>query len=468
LTWEPQVLADDWRCAVTRLGERAVVLGASMAGLHAARALADFYDTVTVVERDTLPTEPAQRRGVPQGRHVHALLRAGSQMSDQLFPGLLDELVAAGATVLDEGDLSRASFIFGGHELNRSGKFTDPRAATQYIASRPFLEAHVRRRLSAIANVAVLDGHEVVELVTGQPARVTGARVVQRGSGQARVLTADLIIDAMGRGARTPAYLEGLGYGRPREERISVQVSYASQLLRIPSGTLAEKLILVGAVPGRPTGGALLRQENDTWLVTLAGLAGHQPPIDPPGMMAFAKEFAPEPMLAAMRAGEPLGDVAAYRYPSSQWRRYDKMRRFPTGLLVVGDALCSFNPVYGQGMTVAVLEAALLRECLADGDDDLRRRFFRAAAKPIGAAWRMAVAADLAIPEVAGRRSMAAKLMARYNDCVLKAAESDVTVAEQFLAVSNLVDPPIRLLHPAVTTRVAIANVRRPRRPASR
>jgi 2-polyprenyl-6-methoxyphenol hydroxylase-like FAD-dependent oxidoreductase len=185
-------------------------------------------------------------------------------------------------------------------------------------------------------------------------------------------------------------------------------------------------------------------------------------------MMAFAKEFAPEPMLAAMRAGEPLGDVAAYRYPSSQWRRYDKMRRFPAGLLVVGDALCSFNPVYGQGMTVAVLEAGVLRECLADGDDDLSRRFFRAAAKPIGAAWRMAVAADLAIPEVSGRRSMAAKLMARYNDCVLKAAESDVTVAEQFLAVSNLVDPPIRLLHPAVTTRVAIANVRRPRRPASR
>jgi 2-polyprenyl-6-methoxyphenol hydroxylase-like FAD-dependent oxidoreductase len=449
---------------VTNIGDRAVVLGGSMAGLQAARVLADFYTTVTVVERDPLPHDPEQRRGVPQGRHVHALLRGGSQALGQLFPGLLDELVVAGATVLDEGDLSHACFIFGGHGLDRSGKFTDPLSALQYIASRPFLEAHVRRRLRAIANVTILDGHDVVELMAAEPDRVTGARVVNRDSGGELVLNADLVIDAMGRGARTPAFLDDLGYGRPVEDRVVEHVAYASQPLRVPPGTLTEKLILVGTVPERPTGGALLRCEDDTWIVTLAGLVGREPPVDRAGMLAFAEEFAPAPMMAALRAGEPLSEVSRYRYPSSQWRRYDKMRRFPHGLLVFGDALCSFNPAYGQGMTVAALEAAVLRDCLRRGDRDLSRRFFRAAAKPIGTAWRLALAADLTVPEVEGRRSVSMRLMNWYTDRVLTAAESDTVVAERFLGVMNLVDAPASLLHPAVMLRVATAKRRRQKR----
>ena len=300
---------------MTKLGERAVVMGASMAGLAAARVLADFYGTVTVVERDRLPQDPAQRRGVPQGRHIHALLRGGSQVLGQLFPGLLDELVAAGATVLDEGDLSRACFSFGGHELDRSGKFTDPLAALHYIASRPFLEAHVRRRLRGIANVTILDGHDVVELIAAEPDRVTGARVDNRDNGDVYVLNADLVIDAMGRGARTPAFLDGLGYGRPVEERVGVQVAYASELLHVPLGTLTEKLILVSPVPRRLTGGSLVSYENDTWMFSLGGMMGIEPPVDWSEMIAFAEEFAPPPMLAALRAAEPLGKIARYRYP---------------------------------------------------------------------------------------------------------------------------------------------------------
>ncbi|HET9874467.1 MAG TPA: 2-polyprenyl-6-methoxyphenol hydroxylase-like oxidoreductase [Mycobacterium sp.] len=444
-----------WKVDMGQLGEHAVVLGASMGGLLAARVLADFYEAVTLVERDELPENPTQRRGVPQGRHVHGLLSSGSDVLGQLFPGLLDELVAAGGNVLDEGDLSRIWMRLSGHDLNRSSAFAKP--ITSYLASRPFLEAHVRQRVRSIGNVTIMDDHDVVGLIAARPDRVTGARVANRDTRHERELTADLVVDAMGRAGRTPAFLDALGYGRPMEDRIVVEMTYASQLLRVPPKTLTEKLILVGAVPQRPTGGALFACEKDTWMVTLAGLVGHEPPTDRAGMIRYAAQFAPPPMMAALEAAEPLTEVSRYRYPASLRRRYDKMYRFPEGLLVFGDAMCSFNPVYGQGMSVAALEAIALRDCLARGDRDLSRRFFRAAAKPVGAAWQLASGADLALPQAQGRRSVQTRLANRYTGWLLAAAESDPVVTEAFFRVTNLVDSPVRLLHPKIVRRVASA-----------
>ena len=432
-----------------------------MGGLLAARVLADFYDTVTVVERDELPFDPAQRRGVPQGRHVHGLLTSGSEVLGELFPGFLDDLVAAGANVL-KGDLSILSLRFGGHELVRSGEFSKP--LTGYLASRPFLETHLRRRLWAMDNVAILDGHDVMDIVAAQPDRVTGARVYNRGTGEERILGADLVVDATGRAARTPAFLESLGYDRPQEERVDVQVGYASWLLRIPQGTITEKMILVGAEPNRPTGGALFAYEHDTWMLTLIGIAGHEPPTDWADAVPFAAEFAPPALLAALRGAEPITEACHYRYPASRWRRYDKLRRFPTGLLVFGDAICSFNPVYGQGMSVAALEAIALRDCLVRGNRDLSRRFFRAAAKTVGVVWQMSAGADLALPQVEGRRSLSMRVSNWYTDRVLTAAETDVVVSEGFFRVVHLVDSPVRFLHPSFVARVVAANRRRTER----
>jgi 2-polyprenyl-6-methoxyphenol hydroxylase-like FAD-dependent oxidoreductase len=446
------------------LGERAVVLGASMGGLLAARVLADFFDTVTVVERDVLPDDPATRRGVPQGRHVHVLLARGAQILDELFPGFLNELVADGAPVWDDGELSELHLSFGGHEILRSGKIaSEPKALAIHMPSRPFLECHVRRRLQAISNVTILAGHEVVEL-TSDPTRVTGVRVVNRDGGAAeRELMADVVMDAMGRGAQTPALLESLGYGRPVEDHIVMHTTYVSQLLRIPQGTLKEMLVDIGPAPGRPTGMFLTGYENDTWMFTVFGMAGHQPPRDLAGMLSFAQEYCPAHLLAAVRAAEPIGAVAHHRMPSSQWRRYDKMPRLPDGLLVCGDAICSFNPIYGQGMTVAALDAAALRDCLRRGGTDLPRRYFRASAKPIGVAWQLAAGSDLAFPEVAGRRSRSMRVTTRLVDWALTACESDPVVVVRFFKVNGLIDPPIRLLLPAFVYRVAVVNLRRRR-----
>ena len=447
---------------MAKVGEHAVVLGASMGGLLAARVLADFFRTVTVVERDVLSDDPANRRGVPQGRHPHALLARGAQILDELFPGILNQLVADGAPVWDDGELSKLHFSFGGHRLVRSGKLPDHKAMTAYMPSRPFLECHVRRRLRAIANVTILSGHDVAELTsTADHNRVTGVRVVNREDGAEQKLTADLVMDAMGRGAHTPAFLESLGYGRPVEDHIVMHTTYISQLLRIPPGTLNEMGVIISPAPGRPTGMFLSGYENGTWMFTVFGMLGHEPPRDLAGMLSFAQEYAPAHLLAAVRAAEPLGEVARHRMPSSQWRRYDKMRRFPNGLLVCGDAICSFNPIYGQGMTVSALDAAALRDCLRRGNDDLPRRYFRATAKPIGVAWQMAASADLAFPEVEGRRSRSMRVTSRFVDWALTACESDAVVAARFFRVNGLVDPPVRLLHPEFIYRVATVNLHR-------
>ncbi len=448
-----------------QLGERAVVLGASMGGLLAARVLAEFFATVTVVDRDVLPAGPATRRGVPQGRHVHVLLARGAQILEELFPGFLRELAADGAPVWDDGELAKLHLSFGGHEMLRSGRLAgEPQALAVHMPSRPLLERQVRRRLQAMSNVTILDGHDVAELTsTADRHRVTGVQVVDRDGGAQRELAADVVMDARGRGSPTPVCLDRLGYGRPVEDHIVMHTTYVSQLLRIPPGTLTEMLVDIGPAPGRPTGMFLAGYENHTWMFTVFGMVGHEPPRDLAGMLSFAQQYCPAHLIAAVQAAKPIGAVAQHRMPSSQWRRYDKLRRLPDGLLVCGDAICSFNPIYGHGMTVAALHAAALRHCLRSGGTDLPRRYFRASAKPIGVAWQMVAGSDLTVAGVAGRRSRSMRVTTRLVDWALTACESDPVVAAGFFKVNGLIDAPIRLLHPAFVYRVAAVKLRRRR-----
>jgi 2-polyprenyl-6-methoxyphenol hydroxylase-like FAD-dependent oxidoreductase len=448
---------------MARIGNHAVVLGASMAGLLAARSLSEFFDAVTVVERDplpdALPDRAAARRGVPQGRHLHALLARGAQVLEELFPGILDELVLNGAQYMDGRDLSRMRYEVGGHMMVRTGSAT---SVTLYFATRPFLEEHVRARLRTIPNVTLLDEHDIVELTaTPDHHRVTGARFVNRRSGEDATLSADLVVDATGRAARTPTWLNHLGYDRPREDHVPVRLTYVSQSLRMAPDALHELGFVVGVVPGRPHGLGIFHCENDTWTLTVFGIAGHQPPADLTAMCEFVEDYAPAHLLAAVRAAEPIGEPTHHRQPSSRWRRYDKMRRFPEGLLVIGDAICSFNPIYGQGMTVAALEALALRDCLSRGTRGLARRFFLAAAAPVRQAWELSANPDLSLPEIDGAPPLLTRLLHAYLDRVLTAAEYDTAAFTQFVRVTSLLDPATRLLRPAIMWRAVRANHRR-------
>jgi 2-polyprenyl-6-methoxyphenol hydroxylase-like FAD-dependent oxidoreductase len=449
---------------VDRTGDgRAVVVGGGIAGLLAARVLAEHHPDVRVLDRDDLEhrDDRGGRRGVPQGRHIHALLPRGREILEELFPGLTGQLVDAGAP---SGDL------LGGARLHLSGhRFARADAdLTTVSVSRPYLEAAVRARVRDLPNVTFAPAGDVLGLTTTPDRqRITGVRVLRRADGSAEeVLDATVVVDAMGRGSRTPRWLHELGYPPPPEERIVADLGCATRHYRLAPDVLAGDWgTLQGPTRSSPRGGALARIEGDRWVVTLFGLLGDHPPTAPDGFEAFADSLTFPDLGQAIRSGAPLDDPVGLRFPASVRRRYDHLRRFPHGLLPVGDAVCSLNPIYGQGMTVAALQALALREHLGQPAGPEPRRWLRHLARIVDAPWDMVVGGDLAIPGVEGPRTAKVRMLSAYVARLHAAAARDPRLAVAFTRVMALVDPPTVLLRPRTTMRVALGGRQAAARP---
>jgi 2-polyprenyl-6-methoxyphenol hydroxylase-like FAD-dependent oxidoreductase len=433
-----------------QIGDRAVVLGASMAGLLAARVLADAYTQVTVIDRDELPETRTHRRGVPHGRHVHALMPGGQQALEDLFPGLTAELIAHGAPV---GDLlANGRWYLNGHRLRQAHS-----GLVALSPSRPVLEGHVRTRVRALPNLTFLGSCDIVGLATTPDGRrVSGVRVLRRADGAAEgVVDADLVVDATGRGSRSPVWLQALGYARPETEQVRIGLGYATRTYRLPPDALdGDRGVVQAATPQHPRSGVLLLLEGDRWMVTLGGRLGDHPPTDPDGFLEFARSLRFPDIYQTVRDAEPLDDPVGFRFPVSVRHRYERLDRFPDGLLVLGDAVCSFNPVYAQGMTVAALEALILRRHLQHGTRPQPHRFFADLARVVDVPWDIAVGGDLAFPGVQGRRTPKVRLINAYLARLHAAAAHDASLASAFLRVAGLVAPPQSLLHPGVAARV--------------
>lgn len=425
--------------------QQAIVLGGSIAGLLAAAVLSRHFAHVTLIERDPIRDEVTPRKGTPQARHGHGLLAKGYQVMTELLPGLRADLQAAGAVF---GDIAQdVRFYQGGYSLNYYA------GIEVVFVSRPMLETLIRRRVLALPNVTLRAGCAVEGLLTTPDrGQITGVMLHDRQQDQRQTLAADLVVDATGRGSPMPKWLAALGYAAPEESTIEVGVSYATRLYRRAPGDMqTQGLYALPLPPLERRGCSIFPIEGDRWMVAVSGYRGEQAPTDAAGFEAYIRTLPTPEIAQLIKRAEPLSDPVVHTFPSSRRRHYEKLARFPGQLIVMGDAACSFNPVYGQGMTVCALEAQALDQWLqAAAKRQVQpdpRRFFQMIAKVIEVPWMLTAGVD-------NQRTQPATWVEKYIDWLRQATRRDQTVSLAFLKVAQLLESPVSLFHPKIVWRV--------------
>lgn len=381
-----------------RSGGHAVVMGAGMAGLLAARVLAGRFDRVTVLDRDRLPTGPVHRAGIPQGRHLHTLLPGGLELAEGWFPGLGDELAAAGAHPMRFGRDVVVHRSEGPSYLATVSRRDPLDTGLGYLAlSRALLEHVVRNRVRALPGIELHDRAEV----HGPRMEHDAVRGVVLEHGER--VAADLVVDAAGRAGRSLGWLAALGYRPPAESVVHCDFAYASAILRPDDPDALDGGMLVvpdpaGAAPTR--GGYVTRIEGDLWLAGLAGRSGDHPPVDTAGWRAFGRTLPSRTWDDLVGTATLLEGPVLFRFPRSVRRHVERLDRFPDGLLPLGDSLCHTNPLFGHGMSSAAGQARVLEQVL---DDRARRggetagmagEYFAGVAEVVRGPWALAAGSD--------------------------------------------------------------------------
>lgn len=425
----------------------ALVLGASISGLLAARALSDTFDEVLLVERAELPATPEPRSTVPQGRHGHGLLAGGIDALERLLPGLIAELAACGCQSGD--NLRDVSWIFGGKRL-AIGNAGVPGLAV----ARPMLEHAIRRRVLARRGVAIRTGARVVGLVVAD-GRVTGVRIAAPDE-TVTTLSADVIVDAMGRPSTVPDLLEQAGYAAPSVEEVALETNYVSRTYaRTKAHARFGVGVLVVASPDTPRGGTAFAIAPDVWLVSQYAFGSVRPPLDTDASQSFARSLGGPQLAQLLETSQPIGEPAAMKFRSSRRHHYETLRNLPDGLFVCGDAIASFNPTFGQGITVAALQAERLAHLgarvLASGAN---RRFLRDASAIVDVAWNTAAGRSFTFAGVHGRPTVRMRISNAYLPRVVALAHSDVTVATALMRAIHFLAPPASLFAPSIAAKV--------------
>ena len=416
--------------------KKAIVIGGGIAGLLTARVLAEQYDDVLVIERDGRPEKPGVRPGTPQSFHLHQVLPRGEAILQELFPGFLEDLKVLGAFQMHDA----LTFM-----TNPYGTIHFPAGADDNVGvtySRGLLEWAIRQRVQAIPHIRFLYHHEVTGLATNADhTSVTGVYIRERGQLDLQTtLAADLVIEASGRSSKLPQWLTTLGYELPEDESVTSAIGYSTRYYKIPPDKRNVAIMLIDPDPatGNFTGGVLKAIEGDTWAVCLASAGGHYPATDARGFEEGLAQLYNPALAELVREAEPQTEPRGYRLPKCVRHHYEQMEQWPTGLLVLGDALCAFDPIYGQGMTVAAIEADTLAACLREQQlqpqPNFERRVLKLLQEAIYPAWWRSAIEDLRWPGVTHQGSeplKGVKLLHKFFDLYIRQSTRQLVKQEQ-------------------------------------
>lgn len=430
---------------------QAIVLGGSFAGLMTAKALSRYFQQVTIIEKDAVHRYPESRKGQPHTKHLHGLLPCALNILFGYFPGLFEEVVDHGGVVNDFG-ASMNWFTHGGFKKN---VFLDIKGIS---LTRPLLEHLVRERVLTLPNVTVLDNTAVKALrSSGDQQKVTGVVVEDKRNRQPTNLDADLVVDCTGRGSRTPQWLKEMGYAEVPVSEVKINVTYTTRLYkRDPEDARVRSwMACTPEAPKERRNGAVFPIEGNQWIISVGGWHGEQAATNEKDFLDFLKTLPNPNIYDIASTCEPLSDIIQYRYPVSVRRNYEKLHRFPLGLLVLGDAVSSFNPVYGQGISSACLQVVELDKIMNENIEEhkLAKTYFKRTLKIKNKLWQMSTGEDFRFPETTGTRPFGIGLINKYVSLVHKATIRDEVVCRTFLKVMGLIDSPAKLLHPKIVWR---------------
>ncbi len=420
--------------------QRAVVIGSSMAGLLAARACADHFKEVLLVEQDTIDQTGSHRKGVPQDHHVHILLTRGYRALEAYFPEVIPQLKERGAIAGDLGQLLKWHCEGGYRPRCLTGMQT-------MMLSRPLLEHTVREALLSYDNVQLMAGTKCQGFLR------EGNSVIGIATNKGN-LQAELTIDTRGMASKLSAELEDMGYSRPVEEKVRVNVKYTSCLFPRPEGYTTFLNINTSA-PLNSKHGTIQPIENGRMILTVQGRSNDEAPRDTTSLKEYTRALENLEIYEMVKDLTPLSDVRSYHIPYVRWIHYERMKEFPEGLLPLGDAVCRLNPVYGQGMSSAAIQAQVLEEVLQKkGHQSIWKTYFRRVAGAVKTPWELTVTEDFKFPETQGVPPKMPSFLLKYFNKLNRVVNQDEVIYRSFAKVLNMMSEPTILLRPSIVWRV--------------